>query len=153
MVVQRPPNPSVKVRFLVGPPNFMKLNEVNSNLIFLFPVVSAYLVSDIIYFYLSAAVLFASFYYHLYKNNYSSTDLRLKILRGMAMLVAVTAYFYMFYFVYNYVISFKPILYLSLFLTISLYFFGRIKKYKNYNTHSYFHLFIGLVAGVIPILS
>ncbi len=129
-----------------------KLNEVNSNLFFILPIFTGYLSKDVIYFSLSVSIFIVSFYYHFYKEN-NSSGLYVKYYRALDILVATLSYIYMFYFIFMYVPEFKSTLYGLLVVTIISYFFSKRGLGKKFNIHTYFHVAIGIVAGVIPLFA
>jgi hypothetical protein len=128
----------------------LKLNEINSNLFFVFPIITGYLSRDVIYFSLSASIFIVSFYYHFYKEN-NNNGLYVKYYRALDIFVATLSYIYMFYFIFMYVPEFKSTLYGLLIATIVAYLFSKRELGKKFNAHTYFHVAIGLVAGVIPL--
>lgn len=130
-----------------------KLNEVNSNWIFLLPIITSYLKEDFIYCLLSVSIFIASFYYHFHKEKKTpnTSKTHLSFLRLLDVSIAGLSYFYMFYFVHRYVDGAQNILYGLLLLTVIFYFVGKQEVGKKYNIHTYFHLAIGVVAGLIPL--
>ena len=96
------------------------------------------------------SIFTASFLYHFYREN-SNTDLYIKYYRSLDIIVATLAYLYMFYFVFMRATEAKNILYGLLIITIVMYFFSKKELGRKYNTHTYFHIAIGVVAGVIPL--
>ena len=128
----------------------LNLNEVNSNWFFILPIITGYLSKDVIYFSLSVSIFIVSFYYHFYKEN-NSIGLYVKYYRALDIIVATLSYIYMFYFIFMYVPEFKSTLYGLLVGTIVAYLFSKRELGKKFNAHTYFHVAIGIVAGVIPL--
>jgi len=128
----------------------MKLNELNSNLIFIFPIVASLLKGDNIYLFLSISIFIGSSLYHYVKENKRG---HLNVVRYIDIGTATASYLYMFYFVHTSVKSFQIILYVALAVTVLIFFIGKSKFGRERNIHSIFHILIGIVAGVIPLLS
>lgn len=129
-----------------------KLNEINSNWFFILPIITGYLSKDVIYFSLSVSIFIVSFYYHFYKEN-NSNSLYVKHYRALDILVATLSYIYMFYFIFMYVPEFKSTLYGLLVITMISYFFSKRELGEKFNAHTYFHVAIGIVAGIIPLFT
>jgi hypothetical protein len=130
----------------------LKLNEINSNWIFLFPVISGLLKNHPLYSFLSLCIFVASFCFHIYKYGYSN-GAYIKHLRGLDISVATVCYLYMFYFVKTFLTHNQFYFYILIISTIALFFFGKTKLGLRYNVHSYFHVAIGIVAGIIPLFA
>ena len=128
----------------------MKLNEINSNLIFLFPIATSLLKEEFVYFLLSCSIFFASSLFHFYKYR-NKKSFHMKLLQHLDRIVATLSYFYMFYFVFIFVTDNQMFFYSLLSLTVVMFFIGKSVFGKKYNIHSYFHIAIGLVAGSIPL--
>lgn len=129
-----------------------RLNEVNSNFIFIFPIITSFLYKDFIYCFLSTSIFLASSGYHFYKEKKYSTA-HVNLLRKFDIIIATLSYVYMFYFVYTYLDSGQNLFYFLLSATIVAYFVSKQELGKKYNLHSYFHLAIGTVAGLIPLFA
>ena len=129
-----------------------KINEINSNVIFLFPIISGYVKRDYIYSLLALSIFIASFFFHLCIDKNPESHY-IKYLRGFDIGVATVCYLYMFYFVYLFVPYYKSLFYSLLVLTVFIFFFGKKELGKRHNIHSYFHIAIGIVAGIIPLFS
>ncbi len=128
----------------------MRLNEINSNLIFLFPIYSSLVKEEWIYFLLSVSIFIASSFFHFCKErNVKRSYIRFSRYSDIA--IATSSYAYMYYFVYSYVTQGQFIFCSLLLLTILMFFFGKSSLGKRNNVHSYFHIAIGLVAGFIPL--
>ena len=130
----------------------MKLTETNSNLIFLFPIITSLLKEQFIYFILSFSIFFASSLFHFCKSRYKDS-VHTNISRYLDRIVATLSYFYMYYFVFTFVTYGKTLFCVLLSLTIVMFFSGRSAFGKRHNIHSYFHIAIGLVAGTIPLFA
>lgn len=127
----------------------MKLNEFNSNLIFIFPIVTGFITGIWMYVILSVSTFIASSLYHFNKgNNGRHTD----IYRSLDIVIAILSYFYMFYFISAYITADHTPFYAALFVSLVLFFAG---KYKNNNPriHVYFHICVGTLSGVMPLFT
>ncbi len=131
---------------------YLKINEVNSNLIFLFPITSGLFVRDYLYFALASFTLFASFIFHIYKNK-QPQGLHVTKLRFADRAFALLSYFYMFYFVWRHPSHNQVLFYSLLVVTLVLYFLGKTQFGKKYQIHTHFHIAIVLVGGTIPLFS
>ncbi len=131
-------------------PRLFKLNEINSNWIFIFPVVSGFLKGYMVYSFLSFCIFIASFCFHLYKYAHSNGR-HINYIRSLDAFIATACYLYMFYFVKTLFVHNQSYFYILLTATVFLFFFGKTKFGVRYNVHSYFHLAIGMVAGCIPL--
>ncbi len=127
-----------------------KLTQVNSNLIFLFPIITSYLHKDTVYCVLSVLIFIASTCYHLALEKKLS-NFKIKCSLCLDTCIAYTSYLYMFYFVNKSNGPNALLLYALLVLSIFVYILGERKFTQKYNIHSYFHLVIGCVAGIIPL--
>ncbi len=124
------------------------MNQVNSNVIFFFPIISSYLYGDKIYCLLSVMIITASTCYHFFATkNYFSIK---KYLLLIDRCIATTCYLYMFYFVNKFGHN-QFLLYTLLVFSILVYLLGERRFAEKYNVHSYFHIIIGIVAGIIPL--
>jgi hypothetical protein len=130
----------------------LKLNEINSNWTFLFPVISGLLENHPLYSFLALSILVASFCFHVYKHGHNDS-VYTKYLRGLDISVAIVCYLYMFYFVKTFLIHYQHPFYLLLVSTIFLFFLSKTKVGQRHNVHSYFHIAIGIVAGLIPLFT
>ena len=128
----------------------MKLNELNSNFIFIFPIVTSLLKGDNVYLFLSISIFIASSLYHYVKEK---KRVYLNFFRYIDIGIATASYLYMFYFIHTSVKSFQIILYVALAVTILIFFIGKSKFGRERNIHSIFQILIGIVAGIIPLLS
>ncbi|OGI65229.1 hypothetical protein A3A95_03740 [Candidatus Nomurabacteria bacterium RIFCSPLOWO2_01_FULL_39_18] len=130
-----------------------KINQINSNLIFFFPIITSYLDGDAIYCFLSIIMIIcASTFYHFFREKKHS-NFFIKFLRYADVCIASMSYLYMFYFVHSSNGNSKFFLYFLLALSIFTYILGEKRFAEKYNIHSYFHLFIGIIAGIIPIFA
>lgn len=129
-----------------------KLNQVSSNLIFLFPIITSYLRRDRIYFLLSIMIIIASTCYHFFKET-NRNAFYLKYLLFADTCIAYTSYIYMFYFVHRLNSKNQFLLCTLLTLSIFVYLLGERRFAKKYDIHSYFHLVIGIVSGIIPLFA
>ncbi len=127
----------------------MKLTEINSNIIFLFPIITSLLKREFLYFSLSISICIASYLYHYYKNNHHKNIVNK--LRYSDISIAILSYSYMFYFVSSFTTYKQFSFYILLFITICMYFIGKSSYGRQKNIHSYFHLAVGIVSGVIPL--
>jgi hypothetical protein len=104
------------------------------------------------YTFFALCIFVTSLYYHARKySNPSSVSLR--YLRVLDIFVAIICYGYMFFFVKNILIQGQLYFYIALVLTIFVFLSSKT-LYRNSSTlHSYFHIAIGIVAGVIPLFA
>jgi hypothetical protein len=130
----------------------LKLNQVNSNWIFLFPVISGFIKDRYIYSFLALCILVVSFCFHIYKHNHIE-GVYIKHFKCLDISVATACYLYMFYFVKTFLTHNQFYFYTLLISTLALFFFGKTKLGLKYNIHSYFHIAIGMVAGLIPLFA
>lgn len=124
----------------------MKINEVNSNYIFLFPIVMSLVSKEKIYLTLSISIFIASFMYHLLRKRDKKSTLA-RYAQYADRGVAVIAYLYMFFFIRNYSLLLQSIIYFLLIMTLLTYFYGKQKDEDE--IHTAFHIFIGIVSGLI----
>jgi len=129
---------------------YFTLSEVNSNIIFLFPIASGLIKGYITYAFLAWCIFIVSLCFHAYKY-YVHNGLHLKHLRALDICVATVCYLYMTYFVATLLEHNQIYFYVVLIATIALFFFSKTNVGLRYNIHSYFHIAIGAVAGIIPL--
>jgi cation transport ATPase len=144
-------SPYIKVNTMIQFRLF-SLNEVNSNVIFLFPIASGLIKGYITYAFLAWCIFIVSLCFHAYKY-YVHNGLHLKHLRALDISMAITCYLYMAYFVTMFIDHNQLYFYGALIATVILFFFGKTKVGLRYNIHSYFHIAIGAVAGLIPLFA
>lgn len=104
------------------------------------------------YTFFALCIFVTSLYYHARKyKNPSSVSVR--YLRVLDIFVAIICYGYMFFFVKNILIQGQLYFYIALVLTIFIFLSSKTLYRNSFALHSYFHIAIGVVAGVIPLFS
>lgn len=130
----------------------IKLNEINSNIIFLFPLISGLLKDYRVYSFLALCIFIASSCFHTYKLK-NSKGRYIRHLRVFDISTATLCYLYMFYCVKTFLVHEQSYFYILLMATIFVFFFSKTELGIRQNMHSYFHIAIGMVAGLIPLFA
>lgn len=128
-----------------------KLTELNSNVFFLLPFLGGLYARDYIYAAIGLSIIIASTTYH-YLRNKNMASPAAHVARYVDMTVASVGYLYVFYFIQTYSPLLQSVCYMLLGSTLLTYMLG---KYRNNDptVHTYFHVFIGIVSGAIPLFS
>lgn len=123
----------------------MKLNEINSNIIYLAPFFTAFYFKELAFMAISFLVFIISTSYHFVRG-YDYEKRFVLILRSLDIFIAVYAYLYLTWYVNNYLKEFGLYIYSVMIVSVCVYFYGKTNRGGEKGVHKYFHLLTGLIS-------
>ncbi len=129
----------------------MKNFIITSNIFLLFPLVGSFFMKEWIYFAFVIGLCISSPLYHYLREYHSSKDYLFQTARKLDWIIAGSAYFMMFYYIFTKVNpTYQIPLFIALALTLVLFWYGyKIGNYQK--SHPWFHIIAPIVSGLIVI--